>query len=587
MLTRMDSSPPLRSSQSGSHSPTIFISDSSDSEADTGPECNQIPSPPIGVTLEEPTTLDRRLQTAQTPSTASTSSSSTQVHAQNFKGTTAEQREQPINMTTSSSTTLMTSSVSSAMPSIKGQERTILELEDASGEQLGRSDSVESCPVVSSSASFREKNDSINLNEEVSSTSGIASHSETVPPPLGSLTTESQPNTEVLSCEPHSRDQVQEAGEDGGDFEISVYAEDGGASLGGDGTPTSDTGRGGPVKDVHGKSTRVDKLKKKKEESRRRSSERDKQRKRHHKHSHQRSRSRSRSRSKTYRSHRHRSPSESRYHRRESSHKERKSSHRFRSSSRSSSYHNSSDDETPKRKRKSKDKIERIRRKQDEDRKERRERADYKGRRQERVRSRSLRPALSKHHHDSHDYDHRKSPSRYERRHRSRLYSEESWSKHSQFSHVSEKHSTSNIHDMQKRKTKRKRREQTSVERTDESDEEMQKSEMTGKTKKLTEELSEVDRQIQDNKKELLKSMLRKERLELLQRNLHGEGSLTSGGVLSAAVGCVLEDKHDVAKKTTGEMERELELLNRAIVDGKKRLLRVMKKVEEDQLDDD
>ena len=123
------------------------------------------------------------------------------------------------------------------------------------------------------------------------------------------------------------------------------------------------------------------------------------------------------------------------------------------------------------------------------------------------------------------------------------------------------------------------------------SGEEKRTSHSSNKTEKLAEELGEVERQIQDNKKELLKSMLRKERLELLQRNLRGESSLTSGDVLTTSEGSGPDDtkscKHDVTKKTTNEMERELELLNRAIVDGKKQLLRVMKKVEEDQLDDD
>jgi hypothetical protein len=96
----------------------------------------------------------------------------------------------------------------------------------------------------------------------------------------------------------------------------------------------------------------------------------------------------------------------------------------------------------------------------------------------------------------------------------------------------------------------------------------------------LSLELNEVDRQIQGNKKELLKSMLRKERLELLQKNLHGgESSVADSSTM-------LRKSTDVAGvKTTSEMEKELELLNRAITDGKKQLLRVMKKMEEEQIE--
>lgn len=113
------------------------------------------------------------------------------------------------------------------------------------------------------------------------------------------------------------------------------------------------------------------------------------------------------------------------------------------------------------------------------------------------------------------------------------------------------------------------------------SDEESQESRVCDETKELAQELSEVDRQIQDNKKELLKSMLRRERLELLQKSLHSEDHSMSGATSA------LQKSAAATTKTTSEMERELVMLNRAITDGKKQLLRVLKRVEEDQLDMD
>lgn len=208
------------------------------------------------------------------------------------------------------------------------------------------------------------------------------------------------------------------------------------------------------------------------------------------------------------------------------------------------------------------------------DKEEREHRSRHRHERQMRKRSESRSPhrCISSHYRGEHDYERR--TSNYDREHRSRgrLYSDDVWSEeqHSQQVHSSSKSVRHSTHSSQGKMKQRNVH----------LDEEKQKSKVSNKTKLLAQELSEVDRQIQDNKKELLKSMLRKERLELLQKNLHG-GETT---VVDAS--SVLQKPIDVgAVKTTSEMKKEMELLNRAIVDGKKQLLRVMKKMEEEQIE--
>ena len=107
----------------------------------------------------------------------------------------------------------------------------------------------------------------------------------------------------------------------------------------------------------------------------------------------------------------------------------------------------------------------------------------------------------------------------------------------------------------------------------------------------LTLELSGLEEEIRDNKRDLLKSMLRRERIELLRKNLHDLGT-------NASVKCGFKEQQsqtysldcinpvEVGRKTsTSDMQKELVGLEQAIVVGKKQLLRVMMKMEEDQVE--
>ena len=191
-------------------------------------------------------------------------------------------------------------------------------------------------------------------------------------------------------------------------------------------------------------------------------------------------------------------------------------------------------------------------------------------RKRERSESQSPHRRVSSHYRGDHDYE--RISAGYdggEHRSRGRLYSDEVWNEqqHSQQSSgESVRHSTqTSSHSSQGKRAVR-------------LDEKKQKPK--AETKLLALELNEVDKQIQDNKKELLKSMLRKERLELLQKNLHGgESSVPDASAM------LRRSTDGAGVKTTSEMEKELELLNRAITDGKKQLLRVMKKMEEEQIE--
>ena len=552
ILTRWDESPPLHS---GTQSPTIIIHDSSDSEEDLEPD--------------------------RTP-TVTTSNKE------------CEQSSSAVSMGQ------VASNVCSA--------------------------SVESCPEVSSTAAIAKV---VTLNDEVSSTSGNVDHSESTSLPSSSAVA-SQPHPELLSHE-------DDGGDDVDDFEISLYAEDGGASLGNGSTPNSDvTFR---ARNIRNKATEVRKSKRKdrhnvrtrthdhredksrhsvnKDRSYQRGREREdggqtSEREGHHRQSkRRRSRSRSNSRNRASRSHRHDSVekySSSRHHSRESSYRRRRKqdsspssgsrgplrskrgdSHRSESRSplRSSrhSYNSSDDDSSGSHMKTLKSKAVvvdggRTRRQRDRGKREfghKEQRRDREKR--ERSESRSPHRKFSR---GEHDYERMSPPC--ERKHQSGLYSDDSWS--TQLPSSSHTHKLSVSHAT---RTKTGKKDVPSLRDMSKdlslSDEEKhQRSRMSGRTQQLAQELNEVDGLIQDNKKELLKSMLRKERLELLQKNLHSGGDSTSESEGSLFASSVTQKPTDVATTTTSEMERELELLNRAIVDGKKQLLRVMKKVEEEQI---
>ena len=97
-------------------------------------------------------------------------------------------------------------------------------------------------------------------------------------------------------------------------------------------------------------------------------------------------------------------------------------------------------------------------------------------------------------------------------------------------------------------------------------------------TTKLREELSCVDREITEHKRELLQAMLRCERLKLLHRQLRGEDLPTNCSDDLHSLGQPL-----VINETTptSEVVQQLAELDQAIVDGKRKVLHVMKKIEE------
>lgn len=108
----------------------------------------------------------------------------------------------------------------------------------------------------------------------------------------------------------------------------------------------------------------------------------------------------------------------------------------------------------------------------------------------------------------------------------------------------------------------------------------------------LTVELSGLEEEIRDNKRDLLKSMLRRERIELLRKNLYDLGADASVRYenkeqqkQSYMLDCA--NPVEVGRRTssTSDMQKELVCLEQAIVDGKKQLLRVMMKMEEDQVE--
>ena len=115
---------------------------------------------------------------------------------------------------------------------------------------------------------------------------------------------------------------------------------------------------------------------------------------------------------------------------------------------------------------------------------------------------------------------------------------------------------------------------------------------MSRESRALSEELERLDRAILNNKKELLKRVLKHERVELLHRSLHGtrqhhqqgtsiisDGSKRGEPSSSAAIDDA-EDDDAIA------MREELEELDRAILEGKRSVLKVMKHLEQSHSND-
>ena len=98
---------------------------------------------------------------------------------------------------------------------------------------------------------------------------------------------------------------------------------------------------------------------------------------------------------------------------------------------------------------------------------------------------------------------------------------------------------------------------------------------------KLHEELSSLDQEIAEHKREVLRAMLRSERLKLLHRQLRGE-DLPGDELHSLRQPLVINET-----TPTGEVVQQLAELDRAIVDGKRRVLHVMKKMEEQTIGSD
>lgn len=92
---------------------------------------------------------------------------------------------------------------------------------------------------------------------------------------------------------------------------------------------------------------------------------------------------------------------------------------------------------------------------------------------------------------------------------------------------------------------------------------------------KLRKELSGLDQEIVEQKRKALRAMLRCERLKLLHRELQGK-DLPEGELSSLGQPLAINER-----TPTGEVEQQLAELDRAIMDGKRRVLYIMKKMEE------
>ena len=97
---------------------------------------------------------------------------------------------------------------------------------------------------------------------------------------------------------------------------------------------------------------------------------------------------------------------------------------------------------------------------------------------------------------------------------------------------------------------------------------------------RLVEELSSIEQQIREHKREILGTMLRSERLRLLHRNLRGEELLVPPSELMGVGGFPTVTG---GAPPTGDVVSELEQLDQAIVDGKRQVLKLMKRMEERQ----
>lgn len=105
----------------------------------------------------------------------------------------------------------------------------------------------------------------------------------------------------------------------------------------------------------------------------------------------------------------------------------------------------------------------------------------------------------------------------------------------------------------------------------------------------LSDELNQLDEQIRDNKKQLLKSLLHRERLELLHKALHSEtasGDAPESETREATPQCIVEPVRIASHTPTKEMLKELTFLDQAIKDGKRQILRVMKRMEEQEVEE-
>ena len=101
---------------------------------------------------------------------------------------------------------------------------------------------------------------------------------------------------------------------------------------------------------------------------------------------------------------------------------------------------------------------------------------------------------------------------------------------------------------------------------------------------RLHKKLTSLDQEIVEHKREVLRAMLRCERLKLLHRQLQGEDLPDD---CNDELGDVKRPLVITKTTPTGEVVQQLANLDRAIVDGKRKVLRVMKKMEEQAVNSD
>lgn len=111
------------------------------------------------------------------------------------------------------------------------------------------------------------------------------------------------------------------------------------------------------------------------------------------------------------------------------------------------------------------------------------------------------------------------------------------------------------------------------------------RTERDSATTQLSQELADLEKEIRDNKQQLLKCLLRQEKLELLQRGLQGHSEQDTASTFDQQY--FLSESEPSAITSAEDIVTELELLDQAIKNGKQAILQVALRLEEGSPDRD